>query len=1083
MKVVFMYAGQGSQFYGMGKDIYQDNEIFRKYADEFSGIVKKKLGFTINDIVFDPTKKRSTAFMEQLESSLSILWFEYSMTKLLIERGVQPDYLVGCSLGEFVSGIIAGAYKIEDIIDFAIENNKILQAKVRQGGMLAIFTEVSILEDRKELFEECEVVSINHERHCVIAGSTQRIEEIANRLKEEKILFQKLAVKYPFHSFEMDRAKQDFLENFEKVRSRDPRIEMISCADGMPVNKIDKEYFWRILRNPIQFEKSIRYLEHQPCVYVDLSASGELAGVSKYLVKKTENIIQISSIFARKIDIDKIIKSIQQKMDVSKAYVFPGQGSQKKGMGAGLFAEFPEITKTADRVLGYSIRELCEEDPNSLLNNTQYTQPALFVVSVLHYLKALKNGKPKPAYVIGHSIGEYVALFVAGAFDFETGMRLVKKRAELMSRTKGGMAAVIGLNEEQVLGVIRNNGLTDIDIANINTHNQIVIAGERDRIEKIEPLFKACEGCRKYVVLKTSGAFHSRYMRPIKDEFEAFLGGFEFNKLEIPVIANLTARPYRQDKIAETLSEHLVNPVKWMDCVRYVMGKGITSFEQIDGGDVAIGMVAVIRRNCTPLIIADEEIEKIIPSNQIKSRDKENNSGENTKTTINSQTVAVMQKSGNKIWPNSFTREYNSKYPLYIGGMYRGISGTKLVSRACNSGYLAFFGAGGLRQPDIKKAITEIKMNVGTDKTFGVNIPYSIKQPNKVSVLVDLLLQEQVTVLEAASFIEATKDLVRYRVKGLSEKNGQIIAKNRVIAKLSRPEVAKSFVNPPKKAVLDELLNEGEITSYEAELALKIPVASDICVEGDSGGHTDRANLLSIFPAIRGIVDDANRDFGYAQPIRVGAAGGIGSPTSAACVFMLGADFIVTGSINQCTVEAATSNLAKELLSHADIQDTDYISAVETPNSSSCVQVLKKGTMLPMRIKKLISLFDKYGSFEEMDSAEIQKLEKNVFKNEISQIVREIESYRSADVMRSMNQRQKMLSVINWFIHMTTEWAVVGNENQKANFQIPCGASMGTFNRWVSNTKYADWKLRHVDEINDLLMEATEKIFCELYTK
>lgn len=1063
MKIVFMYAGQGSQFYGMGKAVYQDNEIFRKYADEFSNIVKGKLGFTIDDIVFDPTKKRSAAFLEPLESSLSILWFEYSMTKLLMERGIQPDYLVGCSLGEFISGVIAGAYRIEDVIDIAIESNKILQSKIRPGGMLAIFTDVSVLDSRKELIDGCEVVSINHKRHCVIAGSTQKIQEIVDKLKDEKILFQKLAVKYPFHSSEMDRAKQEFLVKFERVRSREPRIEIISCTDGAPVKKFDKEYFWRILRNPIQFKKSICYLEQQPCVYVDLSASGELAGVLKYLVKKTENIVQLSSIFARNIDIDKIVKNLQQKNDVSKAYVFPGQGSQEKGMGAGLFAEFPQITKKADQILGYSIRELCEEDSKDQLNNTQYTQPAIFVVSVLQYLKALKNGKPRPAYVIGHSIGEYAALFAAGAIDFETGIQLVKKRAELMSPMRGSMAAIIGLNEEQVQGVIGDNELADIDIANINTHNQIVIAGKMDRIEKIEPLFKACEGCRKYVILKTSGAFHSRYMRPMKDEFEAFLRKFEFNKMEIPVIANLTARPYRQDRISETLAEHLVNPVKWMDCVRYVMGKGITSFEQVGGGDVVIGMVATIRRNCTPIIISDEEEEK--------------GEGEKTNKDIVLPDADIQQKVDIKIWSNSFTKEYHSKYPLYIGGMYRGISGSKLVSKASNSGYLAFFGAGGLCLSDVEKAITDIKENVGNSKNFGVNIPYNIKHPNKVSELVDLLLQEQVTVLEAASFVEATKDLVRYRVTGLFERDGQVIAKNRVIAKLSRLEVAKSFVVPPEKSVLDELLNEGKITSHEAELAVRIPVTSDICVEGDSGGHTDRANLLSVFPVIRGIVDDANRDFKYSQPIRVGAAGGIASPGSAACAFMLGVDFIVTGSMNQCTVEAGTSDLAKDMLSQADIQDTDYISTAENPNSSSCVQVLKRGTMLPMRIKKLSSLCDKYWSFNEMDSAEIQKLERTVFKFEINQILKEIEAHRSFGDIQSMDQRQKMLAVMNWFIHMTTDWAVEGNENQKINFQIPCGSSMGTFNRWVSDTKYADWRLRHVDEINDLLMEATNNLY------
>ncbi len=166
-------------------------------------------------------------------------------------------------------------------------------------------------------------------------------------------------------------------------------------------------------------------------------------------------------------------------------FIFPGQGSQVKGMGGNLFNEFRELTAQADDILGYSIKELCMEDPNSTLGQTQYTQPALFVVSALSYLKRIKETGRKPDFVAGHSLGEYNALFAAGAFDFETGLKLVKKRGELMSLATGGsMAVVLGITEENIVEVLEQNGLYSIDIANVNSPYQVAISGLKEDIDK-----------------------------------------------------------------------------------------------------------------------------------------------------------------------------------------------------------------------------------------------------------------------------------------------------------------------------------------------------------------------------------------------------------------------------------------------------------------------------------------------------------------------------------------------------------------------------------------------------------------------
>jgi len=294
-------------------------------------------------------------------------------------------------------------------------------------------------------------------------------------------------------------------------------------------------------------------------------------------------------------------------------YVFPGQGSQSKGMGGKLFDEFKELTLEADEILGYSIKELCIEDPNSLLGQTQYTQPALYIVNALSYLKKVKELGQKPDYVAGHSLGEYDALFAAGAFDFGTGIKLVQKRGDLMSRVSGsGMAAVIGLNDEQIADVLQQNDLQSIDIANYNSPTQIVISGLKSDIDKAKPVFEKTENVMMFVILKTSAAFHSRYMEDAKQEFASSINAFTFSELTIPVISNVHARPYKQADVKQNLIDQITSPVKWTESIRYLMGRGEMEFEEIGPGKVLTGLVRRIQREAEPLVVEDHEIENVL---------------------------------------------------------------------------------------------------------------------------------------------------------------------------------------------------------------------------------------------------------------------------------------------------------------------------------------------------------------------------------------------------------------------------------------------------------------------------------------
>lgn len=291
-----------------------------------------------------------------------------------------------------------------------------------------------------------------------------------------------------------------------------------------------------------------------------------------------------------------------EKTESKLAYVFPGQGSQAKGMGGDLFDQYKELTAKADAVLGYSIKQLCLDDPLNQLSNTQYTQPAVYTVSALSYYRAVENSGKKPDYVAGHSLGEYNALLASAVFDFETGLKLVQYRGLLMSTVSGGaMAAIVGLTSEEVRNVLLKGKFDQIEIANFNAPTQTVISGNKSDIFKVESSLTKTNG--HFIPLNTSGAFHSHYMESIKQEFISYLREFEYSELQIPVISNVTARPYIQTEIVKTLAAQITNPVKWTDSIQYLLNEKKMAFTEIGTGTVLSRLIDQIKKKTiTPVI-------------------------------------------------------------------------------------------------------------------------------------------------------------------------------------------------------------------------------------------------------------------------------------------------------------------------------------------------------------------------------------------------------------------------------------------------------------------------------------------------
>jgi malonyl CoA-acyl carrier protein transacylase len=286
-----------------------------------------------------------------------------------------------------------------------------------------------------------------------------------------------------------------------------------------------------------------------------------------------------------------------------QAFVFPGQGSQKRGMGQDLFdtvREFAAVESDVDAVLGYSLRRLCLEDPSSQLKETQFTQPSLYVVNALHYYQAIARGE-RPQFVAGHSLGEYNALLAAGVFDFLTGLKLVKRRGELMAREAGGaMAAVVGLSAEAIARVLVDASLTSIDVANFNSPSQIVISGPATAIDLAQTVFEKA-GARIVVRLQVSAAFHSRYVAEAARQFAASLDGVQLQAPRIPVIANVTGKAYPSNVdaagIKSLLVQQITRPVRWTQSVEHLLSQGVTQFKELGPGNVLTRLVEQIKQH------------------------------------------------------------------------------------------------------------------------------------------------------------------------------------------------------------------------------------------------------------------------------------------------------------------------------------------------------------------------------------------------------------------------------------------------------------------------------------------------------
>ncbi len=294
------------------------------------------------------------------------------------------------------------------------------------------------------------------------------------------------------------------------------------------------------------------------------------------------------------------------------AFIFPGQGAQKVGMGLDLYQNSPAAKKvfdTANEILGYDIAELCFNGSEEDLMKTINSQPCILTVS-LAALEALREQiNISPVCCAGHSLGEYAALYVSGAIDLKTVLKLIQKRANLMNKaaesTQGGMAAVLGLDDETVIKIAKN--LSNVYVANFNSPGQVVITGDKDEINKSLDLFKEA-GAKRVIPLAVSGAFHSPLMVDAGKEFTDFVNQYDFRNVEIPVFTNVDAKPtFSGEELRNKLPMQISSSVLWTQTINKIAQEYTTNFIEIGPGKVLAGLNKKISSELNTLNIYDFE--------------------------------------------------------------------------------------------------------------------------------------------------------------------------------------------------------------------------------------------------------------------------------------------------------------------------------------------------------------------------------------------------------------------------------------------------------------------------------------------
>jgi len=414
-----------------------------------------------------------------------------------------------------------------------------------------------------------------------------------------------------------------------------------------------------------------------------------------------------------------------------------------------------------------------------------------------------------------------------------------------------------------------------------------------------------------------------------------------------------------------------------------------------------------------------------------------------------------------RLGDEAFRAAHGLRYAYVTGAMANGIASEELVEEVSRAGMLGIFGAAGLGIERVSEAIDRLHDSL-SDAPFGINLIHSHAEPGLESAVVDLFLQRGIRLVEASAFLDLTLPVVRYRLHGIHrDASGRIVTPNHVMAKVSRIELARKFLSPPPPELVAQLVANGELTSEQAQLATRVPMAQDLTAEADSGGHTDNRPALALLPTLLALRDRIQAEHGYEPAIRVGVAGGIGTPAAAAAAFALGAAYVVTGSVNQACIESGSSQNVREMLAAAEQADVTMAPAADMFEMGVSVQVLKRGTMFAMRAARLYELYQTYDSIDALPAAERARIEKTLFRMSFDDVLaRTREYFLKRDPaqwkLAERDPKHRLALAFRWYLGHTSVWANRGDDSRRVDYQIWCGPAMGAFNEWTRGSFLAN---------------------------
>jgi trans-AT polyketide synthase, acyltransferase and oxidoreductase domains len=424
-----------------------------------------------------------------------------------------------------------------------------------------------------------------------------------------------------------------------------------------------------------------------------------------------------------------------------------------------------------------------------------------------------------------------------------------------------------------------------------------------------------------------------------------------------------------------------------------------------------------------------------------------------------------------------FGTVHGVRFPYVAGEMARGIATTGMVIAMAQAEMLAIFGAAGLDRPAVERAVHELGRALGRDRPWGVNLIHSPAEPALEEGIAELLLRSAVPIISASAYMDITAPLARCAAAGLRlDRAGLIVRPVRIFAKVSRPEVAERFMSPAPAGLLATLVARGQLTEDEARLAAQVPMAEDVTVEADSGGNTDNQPLGAMLPAILALRDAVVARYSYRRPIRVGAAGGLGSPQAVAGAFALGAAYVLTGSVNQLAVESGVSDDARALLAQGDLADVMMAPSADMFELGVQVQVLRRGTMFGPRAGRLYEIYREYSSLEELPAKVRGALEREILHASLDEVwAQTVGFWQQRDPAQltraAADARHRMALIFRWYLGNSSRWAVEGDTSRRTDYQLWAGPAVGAFNRWTAGSFLAEPDQRTVTQIALNLLE------------